>query len=60
MRDQHAIRAQMAGAKSLALSKRGRRGSPGSYPLAGMNAHVNGKIVEEEVMYRLREVCISP
>jgi 4-carboxymuconolactone decarboxylase len=51
MRDQHAIRAQMAGAKSLGVTKdEVEEALRVAYLLAGMPAYVNGKIVEEEVM----------
>ena len=51
MRDQHAIRAQMAGAKSLGVSKdEVEEALRVAYLLAGMPAYVNGKIVEEEIM----------
>lgn len=51
MRDQHAIRAQMAGAKSLGVTKdEVEEALRVAYLLAGMPAYVNGKVVEEEVM----------
>jgi len=51
MRDQHAIRAQMAGAKNLGVSKdEVEEALRVAYLLAGMPAYVNGKVVEEEVM----------
>ena len=51
MRDQHAIRAQMAGAKSLGVTKEEvEEALRVAYLLAGMPAYVNGKIVEEEIM----------
>ena len=51
MRDQHAIRAQMAGAKSLGVTKNEvEEALRVAYLLAGMPAYVNGKIVEEEIM----------
>ncbi|HWQ64097.1 MULTISPECIES: carboxymuconolactone decarboxylase family protein [Methanospirillum] len=51
MRDQHAIRAQMAGAKNLGVTKdEVEEALRVAYLLAGMPAYVNGKIVEEEVM----------
>ncbi len=51
MRDQHAIRAQMAGAKNLGVTKdEVEEALRIAYLLAGMPAYVNGKTVEEEVM----------
>lgn len=51
MRDQHAIRAQMAGAKALGVTKdEVEEALRVAYMLAGMPAYVNGKVVEEEVM----------
>ncbi|MDD1723569.1 MAG: carboxymuconolactone decarboxylase family protein [Methanospirillum sp.] len=51
MRDQHAIKAQMAGARSLGVTKdEVEEALRVAYLLAGMPAYVNGKIVEEEVM----------
>jgi len=51
MRDQHAIRAQMAGAKSLGVTKdEVEEALRVAYLLAGMPAYVNGKTVEEEIM----------
>ena len=51
MRDQHAIKAQMAGAKSLGVTKdEVEEALRVAYMLAGMPAYVNGKVIEEEVM----------
>jgi 4-carboxymuconolactone decarboxylase len=51
MRDQHAVRAQMAGAKNLGISKAEvEEALRVAYLLAGMPAYVNGKVVEEEIM----------
>ena len=51
MRDQHAIKAQMAGAKSLGITKEEvEEALRVAYLLAGMPAYVNGKIIEEEIM----------
>lgn len=51
MRDQHAIKAQMAGAKSLGITKQEvEEALRVAYLLAGMPAYVNGKIIEEEIM----------
>jgi alkylhydroperoxidase/carboxymuconolactone decarboxylase family protein YurZ len=51
MRDQHAIKAQMAGAKNLGVTKdEVEEALRVAYLLAGMPAYVNGKVIEEEVM----------
>ncbi len=51
MRDQHAIKAQMAGAKNLGVTKdEVEEALRVAYLLAGMPAYVNGKVIEEEIM----------
>jgi len=51
MRDQHAIKAQMIGAKNLGVTKEEvEEALRVAYLLAGMPAYVNGKVIEEEIM----------